>query len=82
MTLRNTYRAGDWLCVCQRCGFDDYASQIKREWTGLLVCRGCHDPRHPQEYVRGKADEQAVPFASPPGDPVFLAVGDVTRDDL
>lgn len=82
MVMRNGYRPGDWLCVCQRCGFDYFASQIRREWTGLLVCPECHEDRHPQEFVRGKADRQTVPFSSPPGDPVFVDVGDVTRDDL
>lgn len=82
MPLRNTHRAGDWLYQCQRCGFTRYASQIREEWTGLRVCGDCWEPRHPQEFVTGKVDDQAVPYANPPSEPVFLTVNQVTRDSL
>ena len=81
MALRNTWRMGDWLYVCQRCGFTRYASEIKEEWTGLRVCMKCWEPRHPQDYVRGVLDDQTVPYANPPTI-TFLSPGDVTPDDL
>ena len=80
MALRNTWRAGDWLYVCQRCGFTFYASEIELEWTGLRVCRRCWEPRHPQDFVRGVRDAQTVPFANNPDD-VFLSVNEVSFEE-
>lgn len=35
------------------------------EWNGLRVHRRHWEPRHPQDFVRGVADEQSVPNARP-----------------
>ena len=34
--------------VCDRCGFAYPYRVLKREWTGLYVCRECFDYKHPQ----------------------------------
>jgi hypothetical protein len=81
MPLRHHTRPGDWLYACQRCGRTRYASEIRKEWTGLRVCDGCWDPRHPQDFVRGVKDDIAPPFASPPADH-FLEANEVTAEDL
>jgi hypothetical protein len=67
MPPRNTHRPGDWLYACQRCGFTKYASEVKLEWTGLRVCSDCWEPRHPQEFVRGRKDDIVPPYTNPPG---------------
>jgi hypothetical protein len=67
MPIRNTHRPGDWLYACQRCGLTKYASQVRLEWTGLRVCSDCWDPRHPQEFVRGRVDDIVPPYTNPPG---------------
>jgi hypothetical protein len=82
MPPRHRWKSGDWLYQCQRCGFTRYASQIREEWTGLRVCGSCWEPRHPQEFVRARPDDQTAPYANPPGAPHFLDVNEVTRDDL
>ena len=46
------FKPGDNWAECQRCGFDIYGSKLKKEWTGLLVCSKCWEPRHPQDFVR------------------------------
>lgn len=68
--------------ICQRCGFEYPLHKLRREWTGLLVCKEDYDVRHPQDYVRGVRDEQAVRNPSPDPTPVYIGVGDVTGDDL
>lgn len=80
--MSDKFRLGVWNAICQRCGFEYKSDQIKKEWTGLRVCRDCWDPRHAQDFVRGKSDKQAVPWSSPEGEDQFLNIGDVTRDDL
>jgi hypothetical protein len=54
------YEAGDHWVECMRCGFDVRESNSKREWNGLIVCEGCWDPRHPQDFVRGRRDDTAA----------------------
>lgn len=81
MPIRNRHKPGDWLYACQRCGFTKYASEIRKEWTGLRVCRTCWEPRHPQDFVRGVKDDIAPPFANRPSDH-FLEANEVTEDDL
>ena len=81
------YVHGQWNAVCDRCGNEYKARQLRREWTGLRVCSGagtlnCYEPRHPQDFVRGKADRQTPPWTRPEQPDVFLAPGDVTPDDL
>lgn len=69
--------------ICDRCGFKKWDRDCRKEWTGLLVCRDtCWEPRHPQEFVAGRADRQAVPDPRPEPADVFLEVGDVTADEL
>lgn len=81
------YRAGSWNCICDRCGFQFHAEQLRKEWTGLRVCSGggtneCWEPRNPQDYVKGKSDRQAPPWVRPRQPDVFLEPGDVTPEDL
>lgn len=68
--------------ICMRCGFEFALSELRKEWTGLLVCRSDFDRRHPQDFVRGVPDRQAVRNPSPEPADVFLSPGDVTADDL
>lgn len=68
--------------VCDRCGFERQLSALKKEWTGLKVCRDCFETRHPQDHVRGVPDNQAVRDPRPEPADVFIGPGDVTADDL
>ena len=62
----NYYKHGDYNVICDRCGGKYKRSQVKEEWNGLLTClRGCWEPRHPQDFVKSKADRQSVPNPRP-----------------
>ena len=81
--MADLYRAGDHLAICDRCGSKKYASETKKEWTGLRVCHPCFDPRHPQDLVRGKVDRQNVTDPRPESADVFIdPENPVTADDL
>ena len=61
-------RPGDHLVVDDRTGFTVWARDVVRETlTGFVVRRGRQDPRHPQEFLRTRADKQAVRDPRPPG---------------
>jgi len=51
------FKPGDNWAECQRCGFDIYGSKLKKEWTGLMVCSKCWEPRHPQDFVRARKED-------------------------
>ena len=82
MAIRNTYRPGDYLCIDDRTGMTVYASDTVKEWNGLRVHRDRFEERHPQDFVKGRVDNQSVPDARPRPEDVFLEPGDVTVDDL
>ena len=57
---------GDFLRICDRSGRVCLASDTRQEWTGLWVHKDLWEERQPQDFVRGKADNQTVPFGRPP----------------
>ena len=65
MKRQQKYRSGDHLVVCDRSGRTVYASETRKEWNGLRVHKDYWEPRHPQEFVRGRRDDQLVRDARP-----------------
>jgi hypothetical protein len=56
---------GEHLVVCDRSGRTVLASETRKEWNGLRVYKDYWEPRHPQEFVRGRKDDQLVKDARP-----------------
>lgn len=57
---------GPYKCICDLCGRKRHASELKMTWDNFFVCADtCWQPRHPQDFVEGKADDQTVPIARP-----------------
>jgi hypothetical protein len=63
-----------WAAICDRCGFEYKSYELKKEWTGLMTCHPCWEPRHPQDFIRAVADKQVVPWSRPPPEDVFVGV--------
>lgn len=42
------YIPGRPKAVCQRCGYEKRRDELRVEWTNLIVCPPCYDPRPPQ----------------------------------
>ena len=76
------YVAGDHWVICDVCGFKYRSSRTRVRWDNLRVCTADWEPRHPQEYVRGRSDKIAVANPRPRPVDVFVDPGDVTADDL
>ena len=71
---------GNEASCCDRCGFKRHRNQLRREWTGLVVCKECWEPRNQQEFVRGVPDRQQVPGgARPEPADVFLTSNLLTQ---
>jgi hypothetical protein len=68
--------------ICMRSGLKTRPSELYREWTGLMVRREDLDPRHPQDFVRARKDDQTVPNPRPEPTDIFLDSNEVTRESL
>lgn len=76
------HKPGDFNRICDLSGFKVKASETRLQWDGLIVRKESFDSRHPQDFVKGKRDNQTVPRARPEGTDTFLGPTDVTEDDL
>jgi hypothetical protein len=65
---------GEWKVTCSMCGKDLLASQAEKNWQGMYRCPQHNEPRQPQDFVRGSADVQTVPFAQPPNETFITAI--------
>ena len=71
----NTYfLKGAWNVICDRCGQKYKAQELRKEWTGLMVCEGCWEPRHPQDFLRTSPDIMSVPYVRPRTEDVFVNI--------
>lgn len=43
----NFYKQGSYNLICIRCGQKRKREDMQTEWTGIIVCKHCYDPRHP-----------------------------------
>jgi len=68
--------------ICDRTGFKVKAERVKKEWNGLYVRKESWERRQPQDLLRGFPDPQQVAINRPGTGDRFLAVGEVTADDL
>lgn len=74
------YKSGSWNIVCDRCSTQVKANKIRQEWTGLLVCQSCYEPRHEQEFLKIRQDRISVPFSRPEPTEVFVGVPYINVD--
>ena len=51
------WQPGNYWVVCDRCGLDYRVLDVREEWTGLVVCDECWEPRHERDFVRGVEDD-------------------------
>ena len=80
--MANLYRSSDHYVICDECGFKVRASETRMRWDKMRVCTKDWEPRHPQDFVRGKRDQQRVANARPDPPDLFLSENEVTADDL
>lgn len=58
------YRKGDWKVIDQESGLECYASEVVRDWRGLLVRKRWADTQHPQDFIKPKPDKVYADFVS------------------
>ena len=81
------FEHGQWNAICDQCGFEFKARQLRLQWNNLRTCCGpgtneCWEPQHPQEFIRGKKDNQNPPWVRPEPPEINVGPGDVKPEDL
>jgi hypothetical protein len=71
MGKADKYQHGTHNAICDTCGFKYKASQLRMTWDGFFVCDPCWEPRHPQDFVRGKVDKLRVDIVRPDNDILY-----------
>ena len=74
MSYKPRYDKGDWIAVCDSCGRYYKASTLRKRWDGLMVCSSDWETRHPQDFVRGKAEKQIPPWTRSKSEDTFLDI--------
>lgn len=72
--MKTTYVPGKWLAICDVCGLRHYNTELRKDWRGLMVCSKDYESRHPQDFLRVRADNPAVPWVRPEAEDVFIDV--------
>lgn len=52
------YISGNHLLICDRTGRVIRKSDARTQWNGLVVHKSQWEPRHPQDFLRGRKDKQ------------------------
>ena len=62
------YVKGDNWLIDDRTGHQIRRSESRKEWTGAIVHKDEYEDRHPQDFKRGRRDDQTVrdPRPEPP----------------
>jgi len=74
MSYKPRYEKGDWIAVCDSCGRYFKASTLRKRWDGFMVCTADWEPRHPQDFARGKAEKQIPPWTRPKASDTFVLI--------
>lgn len=75
-TTRNPgFKPGDHWVQCDKCSKILRSSKARITWDNLIVCPKDWEPRHPQDMIRSKEDNQAAKgLVRPESDDVFIDV--------
>lgn len=68
------YKPGSFYRICDRTGFAERAEHTRKQWNNIIVRERSFEERQPQDFVRGRRDDQTVPEPRPRQVPTYLGV--------
>ncbi len=80
--MKTGFVLGDAKACCDVCGFDMHLSDLRKRWDGAMVCSADWEPRHPQDLIKPRSEKNHLKDARPEPAIRYLAVGEITADDL
>lgn len=66
-TWDSQYVKGEWNAICDICGFQFKASELKENWKNQRVCKDDFEGKHPQMFVRAKPEKISTEWSRLPG---------------
>ena len=68
------YKPGEYLSICDICGFRGHSSEMRMTWNNLWVhASTCYDPKHPQfRQPSGLHEKQKVEISRPEQTDTFI----------
>ena len=64
--------------ACMRCGFWFPSTELKKEWTGLYVCKADFETRHEQTLMKVHGEKAFPDIVSKDGTDTFVTYCDVS----
>lgn len=77
--MKNYLELGAWNAICDRCGYKHKNHQLRKEWTGLMVCSKCFEARHPQDLLKPPHESAPIPWMRP--EPVDTYISDYIQTE-
>src|SRR5580704_5290348 len=74
MGTKLRYKPGSFYRIDERTGFAERAEHTRKQWNNIIVREQSFEERQPQDFVRGRRDDQTVPDPRPRSANVFLGV--------
>lgn len=63
-----------YKAICDVCGWEYFASQLKKRWDGLMVCNQDWEVRHPMDFLKGRKEDLSLPWTRPEPTDEFVEV--------
>jgi hypothetical protein len=75
------WKSGSWNAICDVCGFKFKSTDLRYTGdigsrAGLMACKDCYDPPHPQEFIRPIQDQAKLPWTRPEATDTYLTIAD------
>lgn len=61
------YKSGEWKAICDSCGVEFLASELRKRWDGHMVCQDDYETRHIADFIKAPKPEKALPWTRPDG---------------
>ena len=75
------YLRGRPYAICDRCSFKYRHDELRKEWTSLMVCNKCYDPK-PAQLEAPNVSPEGVPIENPRPDIEQSGPNNTTPGDL
>lgn len=62
---QNTFSSGNYNALCDVCSFKFKATDLRKRWDGLYVCKDDYEPRHVGDFFESPVEDTSVPWSRP-----------------
>ncbi len=70
--MKKTKWPGNWKFSCHVCGMWYPSGEIKKRWDGLYVCHKDWEVKHPQLFIKVRAETAVPSYISKDGEPEYI----------